>query len=140
MRSMRQPLDAERLGAARAVQPDDVEGAHDENRREERGENTGDESDGKALYRSSAILIEDGGGEDRRHVRVDDGWHGMPEAFVDCGADRLAALELLTDTLEDQHVRINRDTDGQHESSEAGQGEDGVEASEDSERVQYVKR
>ena len=64
----------------------------------------------------------------------------MPEAFVDCGADRLAALELLTDTLEDQHIRINCDTDGQHESSEAGQGEDGVEASKDSERVQYVER
>src|SRR5947209_8057875 len=115
MRSIGSPLDAERLGAARAVQPDDVERAHDEDRRDERRDDTSDERDGKALHGTRSVLVENGGGEDRRYVRVDDRGHRMAEALVDRGTNRLTALELLTNALEDQHVCIDGNTDGKHE-------------------------
>src|SRR2546423_9144614 len=60
--------DAERLDAARAVEPDHVEGAYDEDRRDERCDDTGDERHGEAFDRTAAILVQHGGSEDRRHV------------------------------------------------------------------------
>ena len=64
----------------------------------------------------------------------------MTEAFVDRRAHRLAAIELLANALEDQHVRVDRDTDREHEAGETGQREHRVEAGERGERVQHVQR
>ena len=62
--------------------------------------------------------------------------HRVTEALVDRGAHGLAAIELLANALEDQHVRVDRDADGEHETGETGQREHGVEAGEHGERVQ----
>src|SRR5437764_1459074 len=59
---------AQRLGAARAVEPQEIESAHHEDRRDERRENTGDERDREAFYRTGAVLIQHGRGEGRRSV------------------------------------------------------------------------
>src|SRR3954470_14812640 len=99
MRSIGRALDAERLGAARAVQPDHVEGAHDEDRADERRHDARDECDGKALHWSRAVLVKNRGGENRRYVRVDDGGHRMTEALVDGCPDGFSAVELFTDAL-----------------------------------------
>src|SRR5512132_3014311 len=75
MRSMDRPLDAQRLGAARAVEPQEIESPHHEDRRDEGCEDAGDQRHGEALHRASAVLIEHGGGEDGRYVGVDDCRH-----------------------------------------------------------------
>src|SRR5258705_10580268 len=71
------PLDAQRLGAARAVEPQEEERPHDEHRRAHGRDDTGDERDGEPLHRTAAILIQHGrrgdhgdvGGEDSRAGR-----------------------------------------------------------------------
>src|SRR5205814_2649163 len=105
--------DAQRLGAACPLQPEQVKGSDDEDGAHERRDDARDQGHGKALYGARAVLVEHRGREDRRDVRVDDGGHRVLEAFVDRGANRLAAIELLTNALEDQHIRVDGDTDRQ---------------------------
>ncbi len=50
----------------------------------------------------------------------------------------LAVIELLTYSLEDQHVGVDRDTDREHEARESGQREHGAEPRECGQRVQDV--
>ena len=58
-------------------------------------------------------------GDERGDVRVEDG----PERAVVTGVDRLARREpqreLFTHALVDQHVRVDRDTERQHEAGDA---------------------
>ena len=75
-------LDAQCLGAARAVQPQEVEGLHDEDRRDERRDDTGDEGDGESLHRPGALLLEHRGRKNGRDVRVNDSGHRLPEALI----------------------------------------------------------
>src|SRR5258705_12284635 len=74
------PLDAQRLGAARAVEPQEEERPHDEHRRDHGRDDTGDERDGEPLHGAAAILVQHGGGEDRGDVGVDDRRPGMEES------------------------------------------------------------
>ena len=62
-----------------------------------------------------------------RDVRVDDRGHRVLEALVDGQAHGLAVQQLLADALEDQHVRVDRDADREHEAGEPRQRERGVE-------------
>src|SRR5690348_9535863 len=87
--------DAQRLGSARAVEPDDVEGAHDEDRRDERCDDAGNQGHGEPLHRPRAVLIEHRRGEDGRHVRVDDSGHRVAKTLIDGCAHRFPAVELL---------------------------------------------
>ena len=56
--------------------------------------------------------------------------------------DAFAGLEFLADTLENQHVRVDRHADGQHNTGDARQGEGGVEVAHDAhqnEQVEYQR-
>src|SRR6266480_1977822 len=92
-----------------AVEPDHVEGANHKDGRDHGGGDTDDQGNRKSLYRAGPDQVENEGGEGRAHVRVDDGAHGVQEALVHGGAHQLPVLQLFTDALEDQHVRIDGD-------------------------------
>ena len=93
----------------------------------------------KPLHRSGAELVKDGGRQRRGDVRVDDGAPGVAEALVDRGADGLAAIEFLADALEDQEVRVDRHTDGEHEAGDARQREHGAEPGQHRQREERVE-
>src|SRR5258705_14014485 len=83
------PLDAQRLGAARAVEPQEEEPPHDEHRRAHGRDDTGDEREVGPLHGTAAILRQHTRREDRGDVGVDDRRAGEKEAVVDGGAHRL---------------------------------------------------
>ena len=55
--------------------------------------------------------------------------------------DAFAGLEFLADTLENQHVRVDRHADGQHNTGDARQGEGGVGVHDahQNEQVEYQR-
>ena len=63
----------------------------------------------------------------------------MQEALVHGGPHQFPVLQLLADALEDQHVRVDRDADRQHESGEPGQREGEPEPREPGEREDDVQ-
>src|SRR5262249_47531765 len=118
-----QHLDTQSLGAPRPAEPEEVERTDDADTGDHRGGDAGDQCDRETTNRSGAPLIQHGSGQDGRDVGVDDRWHRMPEAFIDGCSNGLPAIELLSNALEDQHVRVDRDTDGEDESGESRQRE-----------------
>ena len=122
-----------------ALQPEHVEGAGDEHRGEQRCQDADDQRDGEALHRAGAELEEQEGGDDRRQARVGDGGQRVLEALVDGESHRLAVAQLLADALEDQHVRVHRDADGEHDAGEARQGQRGVEHGQRAHGVEQVE-
>ena len=97
----------------------------DDNRREHRDDDAAGEHDREAAHRAGADGVEDASGDDRRDVGVEDRGEGARIAVLDGLADRRAALELLADALEDQHVRVDRHAERQHEARDAGHRQDG---------------
>ena len=131
--------DAQVIDRRITLQPQHVEGAGDEQRREQRRQDADDQGDGKALHRPGAELEEQERGDDRREARVGDGRERVLEALVDGEPDRLAVPQFLADALEDQHVRVDRDADGEHDAGEARQRERGVEHGQRAHGVQQVE-
>ena len=72
-------------------------------------------------------------------MRVDDRAERAVEARLDGRARQLADLQLLTDPLEDQDVRVDRHADGQRDAGDTRQRQGGAEgghAREEDEKVQ----
>src|SRR5437867_1640873 len=120
-------------------EPDHVEGPDNVNGRHHRGRDADDQGDGEALHRAGPDQIEDEGREHGAHVRVDDRAHRVLEPLVDRGAHELAVLQLLPNTLEDQHVRVHGDAHRQHEPGEPRQRQREPEPREPGEREQHVQ-
>src|SRR5688500_20044153 len=77
------------------MEPDEEEGADDEDRRDERSSDTRQQCHRESTHRSGAVLVEHGGGERGGHFGVDDRAHGVTESFVDRGPDSLSERKLL---------------------------------------------
>ena len=70
--------------------------------------------------------VQDDAGDDRRRMHVDDGGHRAAEAVADDHPHRGPALLFFAHPLVDEHVRVDRHPDAQHQAGQAGQGESGL--------------
>src|SRR5260370_14208791 len=121
------PLDADRGGAILRFVDDVEDHARDEEGREHRREETDQQRDGESLDRTGAELEEEERRDDRGHVGVDDRAEGAREAVLDSRADGLPVADLLSDALEDEHIRVHGHTEREDDAGDAGQGERGME-------------
>src|SRR5262245_42919632 len=112
MSSMSGPLDAQGLDLALAQDPLEEELAH-EVRREDVRHETPHEGDREALDGPGAELEEEGGGDERGGVGVEDRDPDALEAVLDRDPHRLAVAELLADALEHEHVGVDAHADGE---------------------------
>ena len=97
-----------------------------------------DERDGEPAHRPGADAEEDERGDDRGQVGVEDDQEGAFVAGADRQAQRLAALAFLADALVDQHVRVHRHAERQHQSGDARQREHRLHAGHSAEHEQQV--
>ena len=79
--------------------------------------------DGKALHLVGADIEEHDAGDDRREVSIDNRDHRAAETIANGHSQCGAAFELFANALVDEHVRIDRHTDRQRQTGEAGQCE-----------------
>src|SRR5436309_5140371 len=115
-------LDAQGGGLAPAQDPLEEEAA-DEVGSEDVGDETHDQRDREPLHGAGAELEQDGGGDERGGVRVEDGDPHPLEAVVDRRPDGLAVPQLLAYALEDEHVGVDADADREDDAGDAGEGE-----------------
>src|ERR1700730_996716 len=94
----------------------------DENRGEQRGQQTDAERHREALDRSGAELEQEHRRYQRGDVGVDDRGEGAVEAEIDRRAHGAPGAHLLADALEHQHVGVDRHADGQDDAGDARQG------------------
>ena len=93
---------------------------HDD-RREQRREDAEHQRDGEALDRAGAEREQHDAGDQRRDVRVGDRRERLVEAGVDRRLRRIAVAQLFADALVDQHVRVGRHADREHDARDARQ-------------------
>ena len=114
----------------RACDPDGGEHADHDAEHEGRGE---------PLHRAGPDKEQDECGDERGEVAVDDGDERALVAAADGQAQRLAAASLLSDTLVDEHVRVDRHAKGQHQPRDAGQGHHRLQAGHGAEHQKQVE-
>src|SRR5215203_2731100 len=112
-----------RLAGPRLLHDDAHDRPGDGHRGEHRDEDTDDQDEAEAADRRRAEQEQDQGGDEARHVRVEDRVPGAVEAGLDRGGQALADPQLLLHALEDQDVGIDRHADREHEARDAGEGE-----------------
>src|SRR6202011_2907066 len=100
-------------------------GRHDQAGKRKRGENRGDNADaerhGEAAHRPGADIEQHRRGDERGDIGIEDRRQGAGKAGVD-GVDGAAARAyFLADALIDQHVRIHRDADREHDAGDTRQ-------------------
>ena len=109
------------LGRPQAAIPESDHHPRHRDRGDDRGDDAEAERDREAAHRPRPEQVEDERGHEHRHVGVDDGGEGALEAGVEGGENRTAEMRLLADALVDQHVRIDRHADGEHDAGDARQ-------------------
>src|SRR5690606_18970979 len=119
-------LDGHRLGVAPMHEVGGDE-ARDDDRREHRGDEPDDERGGKAAHRTGPHEEEDGGRDERRQVRVEDGPERPLVAEVHRGSGLLLGVDPFTGRLVEEDVRIHRHAQRQHEARDARERQGGVE-------------
>lgn len=95
--------------------------------------------DGEAADRARAEEEQDGCGDDRRDVRVEDRREGALKARLHREAQRLALdLVLFLEVLEDEDVRVDGHTDGQDDTGDTRQGQRRIEQVQEAEQHERV--
>src|ERR1700730_5288732 len=88
-------------------------------------ENVGDQTDrqrnGKAANRSSAEQKEKESGHHSGDVSIDDSQESLVETGLHRGRGRFAIAQLFANALEDQYVGIHAHTDRQNDAGDSGQ-------------------
>src|SRR5260370_15253078 len=87
-----------------------------------------------AGFTRALATIRDEGGD----VRIEEGRERAREAGVDGSNGSAAGADLLTDTLVDEHVAVDRDSDREHDADDARQSERCIEQREDAEDHAHV--
>src|SRR5947207_566132 len=96
-----------RVAGPLAADDDAQDRARNHDRREHRDEHADDEDEGEAADDRRSEQVEDRGGDQARHVRVEDRVPGSAEARLDRRRQRLAEAQLLLRPLEDEDVRVD---------------------------------
>src|SRR5664280_643825 len=102
-------VEARRAGPVVADDPAQDRPRHGD-RGEHRAEHTDDQDQREAPDRRRPEDVQDRGGDERGHVRVEDGVPGAVEASLHRRAERLPGTELLLHPLEDQDIGVDRHT------------------------------
>src|SRR5882672_3004333 len=132
--------DAQRLDASSAPEHCVENGARDEHRREEIGQDPDAEGDRETLDRPAAVSEEENRRDERREVRIDDAAQRFPEASRNRGLHRPAQTQFLADSLEDEDVGVDRHADGQSNPGDPGKGQSGSKIAHGSQKEQDVQR
>ena len=93
---------------------------------EQAEDDTDGQRDGEAADGACAEEHQHEGGDERGHVRVEDGDEGFLEAGIGGHTHGLAGAQLLTDALVDEHVGVDGHADGQEERGDNLQGDGGT--------------
>src|SRR5690606_33142654 len=111
---------------ASAVDEVDDRSGHDD-AGEHRRHDTETQRDREALDRTRAEREEHDARDQRRDLAVRDTREGLLVSGPDARLRRVAVPKLLTDTLVDQHVRVDRHAERQHDAGDAGQRQRGLQ-------------
>src|SRR5882672_2339550 len=95
---------------------------HDD-RRDQAGHHADAEGDGESLHLARTYEAKDHAGDEGRGVRVADRGPGTPDRRIDRRGDRAAGPHLFLESLEDQHVGVDRHADREDEAGDAGEGQ-----------------
>ena len=87
------------------------QGLCDEQSADKGDQNAYEQRDGKALNRTGTELPQYDSSNKCRYVRVDNGGESVIKARLYGGAHALSSVEFLTDTFEDNDIRVDRHTD-----------------------------
>src|SRR5260370_6578652 len=91
------------------------DGARDHDAGEHGGEQPDDQGGGNPAHRPRTVGADDEARHQRGDVAVEDGPEDFFVAGADRGGDLLAGLHLLADALVDEHVRVHRQSQREHE-------------------------
>jgi hypothetical protein len=122
--------DAQMLRLPRAREFPVEDDAGDEDSSEDIGQKTDHQCDGEAFDRTRSEEEQEEARHDGGDVSIDDGPPGFTKARVNRRRNRFARAKLFTNALEDQHVGIDRHTDGEDDAGDAGQRERSAELRE----------
>jgi hypothetical protein len=114
------PLNAEGLLASAAGEFPRENRFRNEDGRENIGRQTNRQSHRKALHRTFTEQEQEGALDDSRHVGVHDSPPSLAKSRVHGRHHRFPGAQFLTDALEDQHVGIDRHTNGQNYARDSG--------------------
>src|ERR1043165_3878452 len=123
----------------RLADPERDHHAGDVDRGEHRGERHPHEDDGKATHRPRAEIEHQHGRDDIGDVRVENGGRGLAIARFKRVMEAAAPPLLLPDAFVDQHVRVHRRADRQHEAGDARQRQGRLEQAHDADDHQAVQ-
>ena len=112
--------------------------AGDEQRSEQRGDDTNDKGGSEALNRTCTEHEQHDTGDDGGDVRVDNCAHSVLVTLAHCKAQALTGTNFLLNTLVDNHVCIHRHTQSQHDTCDTGQGEHCTKRSQHTKQEEYV--
>ena len=112
--------------------------AGNEDRTEERGQNTDNQRSGETLHRTVSEDEQNDTGDDRGKVTVDDRGVCFRETVLDSQAQTLTAAKLLLDAFVNNHVGIHGHTHRQHDTRDTGQRQHGTERNQNTEQQEYV--
>ena len=99
----------------------------DEHSRQEGRDDTDHVGYSEALDRTRTEDSQDSTGQERSNVRVHNGTDGTLETVLNSLTHTLTAAQLLTNTLVDKHVRIDRHTHRQDDTGNTRQGQNSAE-------------
>src|ERR1035437_10140476 len=133
------PLNAQWLATLMATENELENHARYEDRGEQVGCQTKAEGHSKSFHRTGSEQEQDDGGDDRRHVGIDDGRPSVGKTLLYRRGRRLAMPQFLADTLEDQDVGIHAHTDGQNHTRNSRQGEGRSTVTEESQQDHQVQ-
>ena len=115
----------------------------DQPRHEERGEETGQNTDAQrhseSLDRAGADAHQDDRSDEGGQIRVKYRRERLLITVVDGVHETFSAFELFPDTFEDQHVGVHRHADGQDDTGDARQGERRIERRHRTEDQHHVE-
>ena len=106
------------------------EQTRDEDRTEQRSEDTDNQRRGEALYGAVTEDEEDDTRDDRRQLTVDDGGVGVRKTVLDRQRQPLARTQLLLDAFVDDHVGVDGHTHREDDTRDTGQRQHGAERNE----------
>src|SRR5881296_1847920 len=132
--------DAQRFDASSAPEHCLENGARDEHRREEVGQDPDAKRYREALDRSTAVSEKEHRRDERREVRIHDAAQRLAKAPRNRGFHRSAETQLLTDSFEDEDVGVDRHPYGQGDPGDPGEGQGGSEIAHGSQKEQDIQR
>ena len=110
----------------------------DENRAEQRSEDTDNESSCEALNRTITEYEENDTGDDSGQVTIDNCRVSVRETVLDSSVNTLTTTQLLLDTLVDNYVSIYRHTHCQNDTCDTRQGQYCTERYEAAHQKEYI--